>query len=158
MTDVWEPRTVARQLLGVFPRFHRAMSRRFRTLTEEDETTLMQGFTLIMLIEEEVMTISDVARKRHVSLQSASKLVQSLVEAGWVTRVRDSEDRRQYLLEVTEAGKTHAGQLKHMFLDYVTDVLSGLTDGEIAAAQVFLPGLTRILDESGLDDFKHRCP
>lgn len=157
MTDSWEPRTVARHLLGLFPRFHRVMARRFQAMTDEDETTLMRGFTLIMLIEDESMTVSDLARKRHVSLQSASKLVQSLVEAGWVTRARDLDDRRQYRLEVTEAGKSHARNMQHMYLNDAAEVLSRLTDEEIAAAQVFLPALTRILDESGLSDFKHRC-
>jgi len=157
MTDAWEPRTVAKYMLGLFPRFHRVMARRFQLTMDEDETTLMRGFTLIMLLEEKSMTVSDLARKRHVSMQSASKLVQSLVEAGWVLRVRDPDDRRQYRLEVTDAGKTHAREMQHMYLDGAAEVLGGLTEEEIAAAQVFLPALIRVVDENGLADINRHC-
>ena len=95
------------------------------------------------------MTVSDLARKRHVSLQSASTLVQSLVERGWVTRVRKPDDRRQYLLEVTEAGNARAEETKALFSDYTTELLVTLSEEEIAAAKVFIPALERIVSNIG---------
>lgn len=111
-------------------------------MSEVNETALIQGSTLL----EEPMTVSDLARKRHVSLQSASKLVQVLIERGWVTRVRKSDDRRQYLLEVNDVGKAHAKELQTLFLNYTQELMNELTVEQVAAAQVFLPALERFLN------------
>lgn len=156
MTEHWDPRTLARHLLGVIPRFGRAMGQYTLTQNEEDETTIMQGFTLLALLEEQ-MTVSDLARKRHVSLQSASKLVQVLVDRGLVTRVRKEDDRRQYLLEVSEEGRARAEEIKAMFLNYAAGLMDRLTAEEIAAAQVFLPAMERILDSLAPPDSTGRC-
>mgnify|MGYP001168588991 FL=1 len=156
MTELWDVRTLAGHLLSVMPRFGRAMGQYMLTQNTEDETTIMQGFTLFALLEEP-MTVSDLARKRHVSLQSASKLVQVLVDRGLVTRVRKEDDRRQYLLEVSEEGRACAEEMKAMFLNYAARLMDRLTAEEIAAAQIFLPALERILDSIAPPDSNSRC-
>jgi DNA-binding MarR family transcriptional regulator len=111
----------------------------------------MQGRVLSFLIENR-LTVSDLAKKRRVSLQSASTLVQGLVERGWVTRAPDPDDRRRSLLEVTPEGLAHARLAKEQLLRYLTTFLGGLEPEEIAAGQVFLPALRRILHEHMIAD------
>ena len=118
--------------------------------TNDDDITLMQVFTLVALMETP-MTASEIARKRNVSLQSVSSLTQSLVERGLLTRVRKPDDRRQYLLQVTEAGITLAEQTKQTMVNYATDLLRGMTEEELAAASIFLPALKRLSDLSPPD-------
>lgn len=156
MVDSWDSRTVARNLLSLIPRFMRTMALQTQVVSDEDDTTIIQGFTLFTLLDEP-MTVSDLARKRHVSLQSASKLVQVLVDRGWVSRVRKADDRRQYLLEVTDEGRARAKEMKTMFLNYAADLVNGLTDEEMAAAQLFLPALERVLNELAISGADSRC-
>jgi DNA-binding MarR family transcriptional regulator len=149
MNDPWTPHTVANELLDVLPAFARIMFSHANTLGEE-KTTLMQVRVLSFLMENR-LTVSDLAKKRRVSLQSASTLVQGLVERGWVTRVPDPDDRRRSLLEVTPEGLTRAALARERLLRYLTTFLDSLEPDEIAAGQVFLPALRRILHKHMLD-------
>ncbi len=106
----------------------------------------MQIRALSFLIENQ-LTVSDLAKKRRVSLQSASTLVQGLVERGWVTRAPDPNDRRRSLLEVTPEGLARAQLAKEYLVSRLAAFLSGLRSDDVAAAQVFLPALKRILHE-----------
>jgi MarR family transcriptional regulator, negative regulator of the multidrug operon emrRAB len=68
-----------------------------------------------------------------------------LVEKGWVVREPDPNDRRQWLLKVTPAGQERAKASLDLLTNILTDLLSELSPEELAAAQVFLPALQRIV-------------
>lgn len=155
MSDSWNHTLVAEHLLKIMPRFNRAIAHHMYAMEEEERATHIQIFTLFALIEEP-MTASDIARRRNVSLQSVSTLVQSLVERGWVTRIRDPHDRRQWLLQVTDEGIARAEATKRQFTEYVAEITSQLNDAEIEAAQVFLPALEQII-EATLRLNEHEC-
>jgi DNA-binding MarR family transcriptional regulator len=143
MGDAGTPYTLAEELLELLPALGRIMFSHASVLGE-GKTTFMQIRVLSFLIENR-LTVSDLAKKRRVSLQSASTLVQGLVERGWVTRVSDPGDRRRSLLEVTPEGMAHARLAKEQSSRYLATFLGGLEPKEIAAGEVFLPALRRIL-------------
>lgn len=128
----------------------RTHARHARTIVQ-DKTTLMQGRVLFFLIEHP-LTVSMLAKKRGVSLQAASALVQGLVERGWVVRVPDPNDRRQSLLEITPEGLARAQLAKDQIVSHLAGILDGLEAEEIAAASVFLPALKRVLMEHLIGD------
>jgi DNA-binding MarR family transcriptional regulator len=137
--------TLALSLLEIFPLLGRMMSTRLKEAdSEADEGTMMQIRVLVFL-KEEALTTSDLAKLRKVSLQSASVLVQSLVEKGWVVREPDPKDRRQWLLKVTPEGEARARASLELLTSVLTDVLSELSPEELDAASVFLPALRRIV-------------
>ncbi len=154
MTDVWTPRRVAEELLRVFPSIGRVLSPYVQSADEAD-MNFMQARALFYLLERPI-TASDLARKRKVSLQSASVLVQGLVERGWVQRIPNPHDRRQFLLEVTPEGRRRAEETGTFIANYVADHLGGLTAEEMAAAQIFIPALQRVLTEPRKD--QQDCP
>lgn len=131
----------ARLLLDVLPNLGRTVATRMRDMGEE-EVTLMQVY-VIRQLHQQRMTTSDLAKRRRVSLQSASVLVQGLVEKGWVVRVPDPNDRRQSLLEVTEEGMQRTNAMRELLTSVVMQALEQLTPEEIEAAQIFLPALQR---------------
>jgi DNA-binding MarR family transcriptional regulator len=143
MTETWTSGKTAEELLNVFPIFGRIMAPYVQS-GEEAEATFMQVRALFFLLEKPI-TASELARKRRVSLQSASVLVQGLVERGWVTRIPNPQDRRQFLLEVTPEGLARAQAARDQIASHLAGFLEGLTEDEIAAAQVFLPALQRVL-------------
>ncbi len=143
MGNSWTSYTVAEELLELLPILARTMFSRANVVGEE-KATLMQVRVLSFLTEHR-FTVSDLAKKRKVSLQSASTLVQGLVERGWVTRVPDPNDRRRSLLEVTPEGLARAQLAKEQLSHHLTMLLDGLEPEEIAAGQAFLPALRRVL-------------
>lgn len=146
MTNDWTPYVAAQALLEIFPGLGRLLASYMRENGEE-EATLMQVSVLMHIIKDQPITTSELAKRRKVSLQAASVLVQGLVERGWLTRVPDPHDRRRSLLEVTPEGRKRAQMLREMHLSVIANLLANLTPDELAAAGVFLPGLRRIVTE-----------
>lgn len=143
MTDTWTVETLAEEMLNLMPNLGRAMTWMINR-SGDLETTMMQGRVLHLLMQQATRA-SDIAKKRGVSLQSASALVQGLVEKGWVVRTPDPNDRRQSLLEVTPEGIAVAESARQQMAGALARFLEGLSQDEIAAAQVFLPALQRVL-------------
>jgi DNA-binding MarR family transcriptional regulator len=139
----WTTYALAGELLDVMPLLGRTLAHHARTIDEE-KATLMQVRALFFLIEHP-LTASKLAKKRGVSLQAASTLVQGLVERGWVIRVPDPHDRRQSLLEVTPEGLARAQLAKDQMVSHLAGSLDGLETEELAAARVFLPALKGVL-------------
>lgn len=144
MSD-WTPYVTAQALLDILPSFGRLIALRMRD-GDEDDATLMQ-VRVLMLMKDQPITISDLAKRRKVSLQSASVLVQAMVERGWLARTPDPNDRRRSFLEVTPEGLRRAEETHQQMTGMIAEVLAGLTEEELAAASIFLPGLRRISAE-----------
>lgn len=143
MGKTWSVHTLAEELMKIFPNMGRQISTFLRESGEE-ETTLMQ-VSVLHQIKERSMTASDIAKKRKVSLQSASVLVQGMVEKGWIVREPDPNDRRQFLLQITPEGMEKAEATRSQIVNYLAGFMEDLSPEEIAAGQVFLPALNRIL-------------
>jgi DNA-binding MarR family transcriptional regulator len=144
-SPMWSVVTLAEELLRVFPNLGRLIALHMRESNEE-ETTLMQVSVLYQL-QERPITASEIAKKRHVSLQSVSVLIQGMVERGWITRTPDPTDRRQSLLQITPEGMARAEIARNQIISYLADFLRDISPEEVAAAQIFLPALGRILTE-----------
>jgi len=143
MTETWTAYTTARELVKFLPMFGRTIGKQMRDAGEE-EGTLIQVLALTQL-EDQRFTISGLAKRRQVSLQSASTLVQRLVERGWVVRAPDPNDRRQTLVQLTPEGMAHAEATFEQIVSSLAAYLEPLTPDELDAAQVFLNALKRVM-------------
>jgi len=136
--------------MRIFPNLGRQISAFLRD-TGEEETTLMQ-VSVLHQIKEQSLTASDIAKKRRVSLQSASVLVQGMVEKGWIIREPNPNDRRQFLLQITPEGIEKAEATRNQIINHLTGFMENLSPEEIAAGQVFLPALYRSLTDTTAND------
>lgn len=150
MKSLWTIPILAEELLKVLPNMGRLVALHLRESGEE-ETTLMQ-ISVLHQIQEQSITASELAKRRRVSLQSASVLVQGMVERGWIVRVPSPTDRRQFLLQITPEGLAKAAAVKAQITYYMEGFLGGLSEEEVAAAQTFLPALSRILTNQMITD------
>ncbi len=139
----WTSHIAAQQMMTIFPLIGRLVKQRMLE-TGEEELTMMQVGVLRQL-QEHPITASELAKRRHTSLQAVSVLIQSLVERGWIVRQPDANDRRQFLLETTPEGQARAQAAQEQMVSYMDEFLDQLTPEEIAAAEVFLPALQRVL-------------
>jgi DNA-binding MarR family transcriptional regulator len=133
----------ARALLAVLPFINRIMAAELRQ--EAGEDTTMPQYRVLDYLSAEPLTLSEIARLRRVSLQSAGELVQGLVDRGWITRVPDPTDRRQMKLHLTESGRQQYLRASNRMLEHLVPFMEMLTDEEIAAVQIALPALRRVL-------------
>lgn len=150
MIPDWTPYVAAQSLLELFPGLGRLMTVRLREAGEEEATMMQIG--VLMHLHEHSITTSELARRRKVSLQSASVLAQGLVDRGWLVRVADPQDRRQSLLQVTPEGAARAKELQSHVTNTLAELLGKLTAEELNAAGVFLPALRRIIAEQMQSD------
>ena len=144
MTEgTWTPYDTAEALVKFLPLLGRLIGGRMRD-TSEDEGTLVQLLALTQF-KDKPLTASELAKRRRVSLQSASTLVQRLYERGWIVREPDPNDRRQTLLKLTPEGLAHAQATFDQMVSYLAEYLEPLTTEELEAAQVLFPALQRAM-------------
>ncbi len=144
MTEgTWTPYDTAEALVKFLPLLGRLIGGRIRD-TSEDEGTLIQLLALTQF-KEKPLTASELAKRRRVSLQSASTLVQRLYERGWIVREPDPNDRRQTLLKLTPEGLAYAQATLDQMVSFLAEYLEPLTTDELEAAQVLFPALQRVM-------------
>jgi DNA-binding MarR family transcriptional regulator len=143
-----------RELLAVLPLLNRIVAAEVRR--EAGEETTMPQFRVLAHLEGEPLTLSALARRRRVSMQSMSQLVQALVVRGWIAREPDPNDRRQSLLRLTEQGREHYVRAQAQMLERLAPLLAQLHDDELAAVHTALPALERVLVQEEEDETDER--
>jgi DNA-binding MarR family transcriptional regulator len=116
---------------------------------EAGEETTMPQFRVLAHLLEGPLTLSELARRRRVTLQSMGELAQVLVERGWVARTPNPSDRRQQQLSLTEHGRRHYDRAQELVLAQLVPLLAGLDAAEMQAVQSALPALRRVLAGEG---------
>lgn len=133
----------AQELLAVLPLLNRMVASEVRR--EAGAETTMPQFRVLAHLAAEPATLSALAKKRRVSLQSMSELVQALVGRGWIARAVDPCDRRQHMLQLTDHGKRHYQRARAHALQRLAPLLGKLSVEERAAVKIALPALRRVL-------------
>ena len=146
--------TTAKELLAVLPLFSRIMAVELRKETGDDTT--MAQFRVLAYLAEQPLTMSDIARRRHVSFQSAGELVQGFVERGWVVRKPDPTDRRQSLLHLTEDGLAKYERAQSHMLERLASFMDQLDEDEKTTIQQALQSLHRVLVQEVVNEHDNR--
>jgi len=141
--DEWTSEDATREVLAVLPLLNRIVGAEVRREAGED-TTIGQ-FRVLAHLSAGPLTLSVLAKRRRVSLQSMSELAQTLVERGWIARTPDPTDRRQHLLQLTEPGSAHYLRVQNMTIRQLSPLLAQLSTDEMAAVRMALPALRRVL-------------
>lgn len=137
------PERMAQELLSVLPLLNRIVAVEVRR--EAGEETTIPQFRVLAHLCDGPLTLSELARRRYVTLQSMSELAQILVERGWIARTPDPHDRRQQLIALTEHGRAHYQRALSLMIVRLIPLLAGLSATEIEAVRVALPALHRVL-------------
>lgn len=106
-------------------------------LNETDFRTLMQLFCS----PEGQAHPSDLSQLATQSRTNMTRIVDSLVERGWVTRYASDVDRRRIVLAITQEGQVLVRQLLPQFHPKLRLLLSILSDEE---KQTMIEGLQKI--------------
>ena len=90
---------------------------------------------------------SMIARGMELDPARVTRITDHLFTLGYVQREADPDDRRRCPLRLTEQGAKRLERGRLHFSATMAEILSGLTDEELAALRVGTEGLTRVLDE-----------
>lgn len=143
--ETWTSERATRELLAVLPLLNRIVATEVRR--EAGEETTMPQFRVLAHLADGPLTLSGLAKRRRVSLQSMSELVQVLVERGWIARTPDAADRRQHQLKLTDHGRVHYERAQEMTIRQLAPLLAQLSAAEMAAVSTALPALRRVLTQ-----------
>jgi DNA-binding MarR family transcriptional regulator len=144
--DTVPAQQIAREVLTLVPLLNRLIAHELR-----DEATLVQ-MRVLSLLSDAPLTLSALAKKRHVSLQAASEHVQGLVDRGWVVRVPDEKDRRQYVLHATEEGCRQLEQARQLVINRLLPALDHLSPEQSETIHAGLLMLREILADNVTSD------
>ncbi len=120
------------------------LNRRLRNADPSMELTESQLFALGTLNAYGPLRLSDLAAREHVSAPTATRLVSSLEERGFVRRQTNPHDRRSTLLAVTATGKRMLDRVRDARTVELTRRLDGLSADERRAIVNSLPILERL--------------
>ncbi len=89
--------------------------------------TMQQGGAMMFISHHSGCSLSELANTIGMTISAASKLVDGLVEKGFIHRETDSEDRRKIILSLTEAGQADKDSVDRMAESVVSTRLDSLS-------------------------------
>ncbi len=90
-----------------------------------------QAYLLRLLDRRGAITMSDIASSLGITMSGCTALIDRAVEAGWVERQRDPDDRRVVLVAVSLAGKQMLAQIRETRARILARYLTRLDVDEI---------------------------
>jgi len=89
-----------------------------------------QGRILSFLSEEGSISQGDLQKRLHIEAGSMSEVVTKLEQQGLITRIKDTEDRRKTILEITEMGKVESVKNRIILREQEDRLFETLTEEE----------------------------
>jgi len=151
--------TIARQLLRTIPLVMCTLASEMR---RTGYTPARGHFRLLSILAERPHHLSELAGKQAVSLPTMSSSITTLVERGWVKRVRDPRDRRMVSVELTPAGWAVLDDIRRQVEKHVTELLTPLSPAErerlSAGLEVLYTAFARAARDVEQGCGGHTCP
>jgi len=94
----------------------------YKSILDKHNLTYTQYLAMLVLWEEEKMTVKDIGKRLHLDSGTLTPLLKKLESMGLITRHRDVNDDRVVIIELTEAGL----KLKSEILDVPGEVFCKL--------------------------------
>lgn len=91
-----------------------------------------RGRVLRLLAAQDAMTQSAIAEAAQLRPPTVAELLEKLERDGYISRQRDTEDRRRTLVSITDSGREAIEQTHDLRTRFAEDLFSGLTEDEIA--------------------------
>lgn len=123
-----------------------AMTRVYRPLLEELGLTYPQYLVLLVLWEKGSIRLGEIADDLELATHAVSPIIDRLDQAGLVRRVKDPDDARAVLVELTKAGRNL--ELEGVAIRDHVRRKTALKTAEITRLRTELQKLVEILNEN----------
>ena len=120
----------ARELLVQIRRVRIGYAGRMTRILEGLGTNIPQYTALAILEEKGEITMGTLADALGITMGAVTNIVDRLVEGGWATRERGTDDRRVVWVKISEAGRQALEKAVSAGADYVATWLEGVSPAE----------------------------
>ncbi len=96
-----------------------------------DKTTMFQFITLQAIKQEPDVKVSGFCQNMKISKSSATQLIERLVKAGFIKRIRSTKDRRVVKLVITDAGEKELRKLRREVINKMKTLLSRIPERDV---------------------------
>ena len=103
-----------------------------RAADEEALGMKYKAYAGLTLLRDGAQSQKDMCHAMHLDPNNCVLLLNDMEAAGHVRRVRDTEDRRRHIVELTPAGKKALAHAERAMEDLEEEVLGGLSPDERA--------------------------
>ncbi|GGG68769.1 MarR family winged helix-turn-helix transcriptional regulator [Paenibacillus radicis (ex Gao et al. 2016)] len=118
-----------RELLQVTARRFGLLNKNCCTVGD-NEVSLIQSHILYEIDRQHEPSMQQIADSLGMDITTFSRQVQTLVKKNLVKKMALPEDRRVYILHLTEEGQFVTASIDHMMDDYLNEVFSFMNDFE----------------------------
>lgn len=102
------------------------------TAVQEKQACNMACLPILKVLKQQgSMSQSAIARELHHSDAAVSRQIGILAEDGLVEAGTDKHNRRATLVELTSSGEKLLGELENTVTDFLTEVLSAMSDEQL---------------------------
>lgn len=137
-------------LLYLIKQVELAARQALEEVADQAGLTALQYTALTVLERQPGITSAQLARNSFVRTQTMAEMVGHLRERGLLERARDKTNRRQYLLTLTEVGRTTVSSLSAPAAEIEQRMLTDLDGDQTEALRSHLLSCRRALTEDPL--------
>ncbi len=110
----------------------RLITREYQPYLEELGLTYPQYLVLLVLWEQDELTVNDIAKKLILNTNTLTPLLKRMEGQGLLTRVRSRQDERKVIVCLTEAGQ----EMQAKAAGIPERLVTGLSGGPMTSADV----------------------
>jgi DNA-binding MarR family transcriptional regulator len=137
------PESVAAELRPVLLR----LARELRKETEQLGVTARQATLLWLVKRSPGLSLAELAAEEGISPPAMSGHVDRLERAGFLERVRSSDDRRRVGLRLTEDGERLMRRVRARRTTWLADRLRALEPDALDSVEAAIPALMRLVSD-----------
>ena len=121
-----EPKSVGRYISCIYRNFHKYMHEQLK----QYDLGSGQFHFLMMLYKKDGVNQETLAEKLNIDKATSARAIKKLEEKGYVTRIRDETDRRNYNVFLTEKAQTLKPKIKSILKNWTDFLLTNISESE----------------------------
>lgn len=143
---------IQEMLLAIMPHWHYWFAKPFKRLLDEGVSLEMYYCIQILRMNNDTMTMSELAMDTGMTKQQMTKIVNRLIEHSFVERVSDPDDRRIIRLKITKEALNYIDGFLDKDAAYFKEFFDDLSDDDRNELGAAFETLLKIFDSLAHDE------
>lgn len=141
---------ISEQLIDIFENVMK-MEQEFVVRESKKRLSMTEVHTIAAIGIEELSSMSEIAKKLHITVGTLTVSINNLVKKDYVERYKSEKDRRIVKIGLTKQGKEIYRIHEAFHRNLATVLLKNLTEPELAGAKKALDNLAEFIEQGYQD-------